>query len=173
MLHQVVFEPVGSPISPPPPTRAQIHAHTHSPISHHPEHPPLWSPQVSTRTRPEAEPTGRPGISALEKRGPSTHTRSPHRHGHRDCGSGCARLLFTDTGCCWCSGSRWPPPRLPRSCALLAPGSRAPPAASARPRRPARFIPATWPPAWTRPLAAPGRGCRERPGPSRADKCGE
>lgn len=170
LLHQVGSEPAGSPSSPPPQTRAQMHAHTHSPGSHHPE--PLHGPRKSPPARaPKRSPPGAPGSARWGKRGPGTHTRSPHSHGHRDCGSGCARLLSADTGCCcccWRPGSRWPPPRLPRCCALLAPGSRAPPAASARPRRPARFIPATWPPAWTRPLAAPGRGCRERPGPGQA-----
>lgn len=55
MLHQVVFEPAGSPSSPPPQTRAQIHAHTHNPISRHPEHPP---PLVPASLHPHAPRSG-------------------------------------------------------------------------------------------------------------------
>ena len=74
------------------------------------------------------------------KRGPGTHRWSPHGYGHRGGGgSGCARLLSANTSDCCSgsgSGSGSPPPRLPGGCALLAPSSRAPPAASTAPTPP-------------------------------------
>lgn len=97
-LHQVGSEPAGSPSSPPPQTRAQMHAHTHSPSSHHPEPPP--GPRKFPPARAPNTAHRRPGISALGKRGPGTYTLSPYSHGHRDCGSSCARLLSADTSCC-------------------------------------------------------------------------
>lgn len=166
MLHQVGSEPAGSPSSPPPQTRAQIHAHTHSPQQPPPRAPLLVPASLHPHAPRSGDHPAPRDQHAREVRPQYSHSVSPPPRPSRLW----LWLLFTDTGCCWCSGSRWPPPRLPRGCALLAPGSRAPPAASARPRRPARFIPATWPPAWTRPLAAPGRGCREIPSPSRADE---
>lgn len=62
MLHQVGSEPEGSPSSPPPQTRAQMHAHTHSPSSHHPE-PLLGLRKSPPACAPKRSPLGTPGTA--------------------------------------------------------------------------------------------------------------
>lgn len=103
----------------------------------HPQPPPSGAPARVPRMSPQHPPERGDHqcrrSSGRGKRGPSTYRRSPHRHGHRGCGSGCARELSANTGCCCGSGSGSPPPRLPRGCAPLAPGSRTRPAASTPP----------------------------------------
>lgn len=70
LLHQVGSEPAGSPSSPPPQTRAQMHAHTHSPGSHHPE--PLHGPRKSPPARaPKRSPPGAPGSARWGSEAPA------------------------------------------------------------------------------------------------------
>lgn len=77
MLHQVGSEPAGSPSSPPPQTRAQIHAHTHSP--HQP--PPRAPLLVPASLHPHAPRSGAhpaPGDQhAREARPQYSHSVSP------------------------------------------------------------------------------------------------
>lgn len=163
LLPHAIAKPGGSSRSPQPQTRAQIQAHTHGHRRRRPS--PRPGPPMHAGTRPKAGTTPRRRSSGPGKRGPCTHRRSPHGHGHRGCAPALAapRLLPANTGCCSAPAPAPAPARLPRASLAAALCSRPAPARGQRRllparRRPSSFIRATWPLAWKAPFASPEKG---------------